>query len=312
MSHRAICLTGNHALRRTLRRTLSAAGSTVEFAEGIEGLTGSGGPDPDLIVLDGESRRGLDLAGLHKLTHAQIVVVGDSLGEDIFQLLRLQSFNHVISELQDGDDEELVVTSTKVLKKDIFGLEKYLAWGVLVRQRVVSSYDDKRDAVLHVSEYAEAVGARRQIISRIESVVDELLMNALYDAPAMRQGSRPRPGERGRSGHLASEPALLRYASDGRYFAVSVRDDYGELRKEAILDHLVRARAERTPKGATEDGGGAGLGLYFVLSSVTRFIANVCPGQMTEVVCLFDIKATGREQDAGAKSLHIFTISSVD
>jgi hypothetical protein len=312
MTHRAVCVTGNPALRRTLRRTLQAAGSIVEFADSAESIDPEAAPD--LLVLDPTSRRGMDARLLTEKLGAstKVVMLGESLQEDaILDLLRSTPFNHVISELTEPSEEELVVTSVKVLKGDIFGLEKYLAWGVLVREREVMSYDDKRDALLEVSEYAKDMGARRQTVARIESVCDELLMNALYDAPALRYGVRPRISERSRAGvgPLGGEPAVLRYGCDGRHLAVSVRDNYGELRKEAILDNLARARAEKgTPQSPDDDGRGAGLGLYFILSSVTRFIANICPGVMTEVVCLFDIKAAGRDQEGCARSLHIFVV----
>ena len=47
--------------------------------------------------------------------------------------------------------------------------------------------------------------------------------------------------------------------------------------------------------------------MYYVLTSVTRLVANIHPGQQTEVIALFDLHATGREPDQCAKSLHIFT-----
>ena len=43
--------------------------------------------------------------------------------------------------------------------------------------------------------------------------------------------------------------------------------------------------------------------------SVTRFIANVSPGKRTEVICLFDLKVAGRDAEACARSLHVFTPS---
>ena len=97
-----------------------------------------------------------------------------------------------------------------------------------------------------------------------------------------------------------------RWASDGRYFAVSVEDQFGALAKAAIVDHVQRARNERgRPRGASE-AAGAGLGLYFIVSSVTRFIANVDPGKRTEVIGLFDLRQGGRDGDACARSLHVF------
>jgi CheY-like chemotaxis protein len=326
MTFRAICLTGNPLLRRTLRRTLQAAGTHVEFADKpIEFVSELDEEQaPDLIVVDPESRRVVDMDRLGKLkTRSQIVVIGESIEkEDVLTLLRSVGFNHVISdigaepavELPRGqiDEDDLVVTSGKMFKGDIFGLEKYLAWGAFVHERLVKSYEEKRDVLLEIAEHAKEVGVRRQVIAKIESVTDELLMNALYDAPAIRYGVAPRISERSRAGlgPIGDEPALLRWACDDRYFAVSVRDNYGELRKDAILDHIARARAMKGSPQHKPNGGGAGLGLYFVITSVTRFIANISPGQLTEVVGLFDIKSTGREQDACAKSLHIFTTPS--
>ena len=52
---------------------------------------------------------------------------------------------------------------------------------------------DKRAAIGEVCAWAEAIGARRPIVHRLASVVDELLMNALYDAPRESgRAARPR------------------------------------------------------------------------------------------------------------------------
>jgi hypothetical protein len=313
MTQRALCFTGNHALRRTLRRTLQASGAVVEFADESQPILGEldrhRSLDPDLIVFDAEARKQVDFAHVeqHVGKTTQILIVGESLeADETLGALRHPAFNHLLSELADPDEDQLVVTSGKVGSRDIFGLEKYLAWGALVHERSVHGYSDKRNALLTIATHAEEVGARRALVAKIESVTDELLMNALYDAPALRwgvaRGQSPAPGI------LEADAAFLRWACDGRYFAVSVRDNYGELRKEAILDHLARAReAKGMPKTGGE-GRGAGLGLFFVMRAVTRFIANIHSGQTTEVICLFDIKTSGRAADPCAKSLHIFTI----
>jgi hypothetical protein len=158
---------------------------------------------------------------------------------------------------------------------------------------------------LLVTGSARDAGARRPTTARIESVVDELLMNAMYDAPAVATGTAvPTPNRIG--DQVGDADARLRWASDGRYFAVSVEDRYGALAKDVIIDHLQRARVERGRPRASAAQAGAGLGLYFILSSVTRFIANVDPGLRTEVVCLFDLKQGGRNADTCARSLHVF------
>jgi hypothetical protein len=304
---RALCIVRDPALRRTLRRTLGATGSQVEFVDSPEQASSPAG----LVFIDAASRRACTpeaLAGAIA-ENGHIVILGDSLEDDkLVALLRERSLDHVITDEVVPDEAELVVTSGKILTGDLFGLEKYLSWGAAVHQLGVETPEEKRAAVNRVAGYAEGVGARRPTVAKIESVVDELLMNAIYDAPAAHQkaGGRVVHG----TGVPAAEAksALLRYGCDGRYFAISVADEYGMLEKRVILDSLTRARNERgRPVAEGTASGGAGLGLYFVLSSVTRFVVNLDPGKRTEVVCLIDLRAQGRDAAAYARSLHIFT-----
>ena len=304
----ALCVTRNAALRRTIRRTVHAAGLSIEF---IDELSDSTGARAAIIIVDRDSFGGTD----DELMQAagpggKIIIVGDSLDDDqVIERLRHQPMDHLITDLCDGDEHVLLVTSAKLVSGDIFGLRKYLSWGVPVHESRIQSYTQKRAAVSCVAAYAKAAGARRQLISRIEIVVDELLMNALYDAPSIRHGgTRQERVTKSVEGNVStSEAAILCYAADGRYLAVSVQDNFGELKKSAILDHLMRARAQKgRPKHVGNGTGGAGLGLYFILSAATRFIANIDAGQRTEVICLFDLRQTGRDATTCAQSLHIF------
>ncbi len=300
---RAVCLTRSLVLRRTLRRTFHATGTAVEFADDLPVAD----PADAVIVVDRAACCGLDDARAASLGDSRgLIVIGGSIEDDeVLAALRRERWNHAIREPEEPDDAELVVTTTKLRSGDLFGLEKYLAWGVQIDDRTVSDYGGKRDALDEVAASAREAGARRTTVARIENVVDELLMNAMYDAPAAARGDatmRPDPTTATRGAN-----ARLRWASDGRHFAVSVEDRYGALTKADILDHLARARATRGAPRSGEDGrAGAGLGLYFVLASVTRFIANLEPGRRTEVVCLFDLKLTGVASEACARSLHVF------
>lgn len=303
---RALCVVRDPTLRRTLRRTLLASGAPVEFRDSLdEGLS------PGVILfLDREMRAATQLPHLMQIIgdEGRIVVVGDSLADlGNVELLRHRPLDHLISE-ETPDEVELVVTAVKLLSGDIFGLEKYMSWGAAVTSREISTYEDKRSVLLEVSKLAETVGARRQLVSKIEGTTDELLMNALYDAPAARGAPNPQIRRDVKSGDVPLDrngaTALMRYACDGRHFAISVLDRYGALDKNTILDSVLRARHER---GKPREQGGAGLGLYFVLSSVTRFIVNIEPDVKTEVVCLFDLRERGRDVESWARSLHIFT-----
>jgi hypothetical protein len=304
---RALCVVRDPTLRRTLRRTLLASGAPVEFRESLEGDDLGAGV---ILFLDSDHRSSAEIPRLMQIIgeHGRIVIVGDSLADmSSIELLRHRRLDHMISE-DTPDEVELVVTAGKLLSGDIFGLEKYMSWGVTVTEAEVSTYEHKRAALLDVARMAETLGARRQLVTKIEGTADELLMNALYDAPAARGMPNEQFRRDVRTGNVPLDlnggTALLRYACDGRHFAVSVLDRYGALDKQTILESVLRARNER---GRPRDRGGAGLGLYFVLSSVTRFIVNIEPDRRTEVVCLFDLRERGKDAESWARSLHIFT-----
>jgi len=289
---RALCVVRDPGLRRTLQRTLHAAGSLAEFVD-LDQVDALPLPTPDapeaapvLVFLDREARRALDLS---RWPDAEIVVIGESLeDEGVVELLR-RTAEHLISD-PEGDEAELVTTSVKVLTGDLFGIEKYLAWGARIEDRDIDGYDAKRTALEDIGAFAKEAGARRSLIGRIESVVDELMMNALYDAPAV-----------GRTG----APARLRFGTDGRFLAVSVEDRYGRLARSDIVDHVNRARREKGRPRDEAEAEGAGLGLYFIVAHATRIIANVDEGQRTEMICLFDLRQSGSEA-TGARSLHFF------
>jgi CheY-like chemotaxis protein len=313
MSQRALCVTDNLALRRVLRRTLSAAGIAVGFVDRCEDLQADEETPVDLVVVDSVTSAVALPAILPRLgPKAKVVILGGPFdAATAIEVMRQEGFDHLLG--RDGDpgleEDEIVVTSVKLLRGDLLGVEKYLTWGVPIHRREVGSYDEKRAAIREVTELAREMGCRRQVVARVETVTDELLMNALYDAPASRYGGRPLFQGKGRpgAGPVTDEVADLRFGCDGRYFAVSVRDAFGELRKSNILDHLERARDEKgLPRLGGEEGGGGGLGLYFILNSVSRFIANIQPGEATEVICLFDLRGGARGYHYRAKSLSIF------
>jgi hypothetical protein len=307
-----LCVVSSPALRRRLRRSLHASGAIVEFCDSVT-QANEQNEVPSLLFLDQQSRQDVALPHLLQVMDKQgkVVIIGESIADnDFVQLMRHQPFDHVI-DAEEPDENEILVTSVKLLTGDIFGLDKYLGWGADLRTHEVCGYEGKRDALDQVANFARESGARRKILGRIENVADELLMNAIYDAPAAaKAGAAGQDNLHFEVGpnqvmEPGAKPASLTFGCDGRYFGMAVVDHYGELRKKSILDNLLRARASggRPRAGAS----GAGLGIFFVLASASRYIANIQQGVKTEVICLFDMRLTGREAQSCTSSLHIFT-----
>jgi anti-sigma regulatory factor (Ser/Thr protein kinase) len=297
-SRRAICVSRDRHLRDAVEPALASAGVAVEHCDDVPGDTRGA----VLVVIDRATRQAAG-DGLGAIA-APVVIVGDDLDDDgVIAAMLDGPVSHLVA---DPSDRDLGITSTKLASGDLFGLEKYLEFGpglgpglgpdlgpglsAAVAERTVTGDPDKRAAIGAVCAWAEAIGARRPLVHRLASVVDELLMNALYDTPAS-----------------GASRAALRWGADDRAIAISVGDGFGALRQRDVIDHVRRARRERgRPRSEAGAGRGAGIGLYLVLGNVASLVVNVEAGKRTEVVCLFDRTTPGRPAAAWARSLHVF------
>src|SRR5262245_38729926 len=102
---RAVCITSDPALRRTLRRTLQASGSLVEFRDSPEG--GPGGAR--ILFIDYAAGRAIDMSQLMQIMgeDGKIIFLGASLEDDeVVALLRNQPMDHVISDAPEPDEIE--------------------------------------------------------------------------------------------------------------------------------------------------------------------------------------------------------------
>lgn len=291
---RAICVSRDDGVRRVVGAALASAGLVVEHRADLAGLRETGGEPLAVVIVDRATRQAAGQA-LCELA-APVVIVGDDLDDD--GLITLMLEHPVSHHVGDPEDRDLGITSEKLASGDVFGLEKYLALGTRVGERVVRTDLERRAAKDEVCAWAEAIGARRPVLHRLANVVDELVMNALHDTP---QG----PDDLDRR-------AVLRWGSDETCLAISVGDAFGAFRQRDLIDNVRRARSERgrpQPQSATQRG--AGLGLYLVLANVASLVLNVAPGRQTEVVCLFDLAPSTRQGaiPAGVRSLHIFAAS---
>lgn len=169
-------------------------------------------------------------------------------------------------------------------------LHPLLAPGQPLQRQRVATYREKDLAVSALSDWAQGVGLPRRLVSAFEQAVDELLLNALFDAPCDEQG-QPRymadsPQQRLLITARPGEEAELRYAADEHRVVVGVRDSFGRLRRGTVLEYFRRcAAAQATRQSPLEQKtGGSGVGLYLVLSAASELLFRLHEGQATEVV----------------------------
>jgi hypothetical protein len=208
------------------------------------------------------------------------------------------------------DEFELIVTCQKLFSQDIFGIEKYLpTWGIKIHSCIVKASGERQAAVGELETFLDRIDCAGAIKSSIMLVADELLMNAIFNAPRDENGNPKYAEAERRSKIILEEPEQIefRYACDGRNVALSVKDRFGSLDRSVIVKYLRRCFANG-PTEMEQKKAGAGLGLYMVFNSITQLTFNIQRNVATEVIAAFYIRSGARAFKQSGRSLNIFLI----
>lgn len=249
----------------------------------------------DAAVVDSSE---IDLFHEMKATHPKtkfVAMCPTGILDTIKLLLKNPDIDFAIS--RDLEDRNLTVklimtTLTKVLNNDYFGIQKYLAWGVDVQESVIRGSKDRLLLNSTMENYFKSMGVRSSILSRVFIVAEEMMMNAIYDAPTNIQG-KPIFNHLTRKNEIildTHQVSKLTYGCDGSFLAVSVCDPFGSLPKKTILNYL-KSCYEGTAGSIDSEKGGAGRGLHQILENADQTIFNVREGMKTEVIALFRLES---------------------
>jgi hypothetical protein len=142
------------------------------------------------------------------------------------------------------------------------------------------------------------------------NVTDELVTNALYDAPTTSDGSA-RHAQLSRSEPVslaAHEVVDVSFCSDGETVGCAVHDPFGSLTVDTARTYLARC-LRRGADQVSDRSGGAGLGLFTVLEASSHLVLNLAPGRGTECIALFHATAAFRGLSERPKSLSTFLLA---
>lgn len=205
------------------------------------------------------------------------------------------------------DTREVVVTVEKILRRQLFGLDKYLpSFGFDTSRYQLHRADERGSVIDSMQAYLRLLGGGR-LAGAMGLVADELMTNAIYNAPRDERGL-PRYESTDRREKIVLAPwetVTVEYGSDGHTFGVSVSDRFGALTGDKLRSCLRRCLTSGDQ--IEQKAGGAGLGLYTVLSSCSQLVINVEPGERTEIIALVDLERRMRGMRGGGHSLQMFT-----
>ena len=251
---------------------------------------------PELVIICAQ-HAGLiaDIGATHR--DIQIIVAGERDFTTSIDILRQTSeLNHLIAQQIDMPffmQRNLLVTTTKMLSNDIFGIEKYLDWGVDIKETIISGNYSRGKALDQLNRDLNRAGLSSTIVHRAHHLADELLMNAIYDAPVDPHTKLSRYNHLRRSVNVELDPseyARLRYGYDGTILAISIDDPFGGLKREIILKYLKACfDGQFGTINELEGKGGGGMGLFQIMSSADLFVTNIKPERKTEIIVLINV-----------------------
>jgi hypothetical protein len=213
----------------------------------------------------------------------------------------------VLGTLEGPDEHDLFAAVRRLLDgPESPGVAPYLLAGAPVHEVSVRSTEGKDRALDKILAFAESMDLAGEKLRRIELAAEELLMNALYDAPRNADGSeRHQKLDRRLPITLAAgETVHMRYGCDGQTLAVAVADPFGSLQKRAVTDRLRKVR-DGIPK-PNAGVAGAGLGLVMTYSVANQLVFAVSPGRLTEVTAVMHVGGSNRAAQERGTAVHFY------
>ena len=300
------------AARRLAQILRSIVGSEVEqcahLSEALEG-----GLPYQLLLVDYEKLlpedrdRLLSIQRASKAAPRVLVLSGKSGRADFANLFDTGVLTNLLACDEDIDTWDMLVTLRKLLRRDIFGIEKYFAWGVEPQVMPLRSSAEKGTLVDAAQAFAESIGVDPRLTSHFCTVADEFFTNAIYNAPVDEKGNS-------RYGHLPredevtlapNEAAEVKFSCDGYRLGISITDPFGSLSPERLLFYLSKCFRKEADQ-LDDKMGGAGLGLYYVFECLSHFVVNIQPGVRTEMIGLIDVRGSFRDFARRGKSFNLF------
>nr|QEO74299.1 hypothetical protein [uncultured bacterium] len=308
---RVVLLQPNVRTARTLSRMIRTAGAIPVVCASL--ASRSLDPPPDLVIADFDALTAEERPSIvdvyPELRDRRRLLVYSRLASHprFAELFGSFGMSNVLAGNGNLDPHELLVTVQKILRRDVFGIDKYFPWAA---QSVAIDIRDGKQAraVLDEAElFASRLGVPSRLVASFCTVVEELTSNALYNAPVDPEG-RARFAHYHRKQGVVLEPhevVRVTLCSDGRRMGVSVSDPFGSLTPEKVVSYLGKC-FRRGDDQVDSKQGGAGLGLFCAFESVTNLIVNLDPGRRTEMIGLLDIRGSYRDFARRGKSFNIF------
>lgn len=178
-----------------------------------------------------------------------------------------------------------------------------LAWGHSWYEYSLRSSSDREYVIKAVQRFCSDLQSKRQAAATIQ-LADELIMNAMYDAPVDAKGRHRYAFQRNKAITLdKSERPTFGYGSDGTRIVISITDPFGGLSREATFGGIYRGLYSGQ---IDAKHGGAGLGMSLIHRSAHVVFFDVQPKRLTQVTAVVELDVRAEEARQIPSSVYYF------
>jgi hypothetical protein len=161
------------------------------------------------------------------------------------------------------------------------------------------SFNDLKALTTLLDGFCMAHKVPQHVADALLQALDEGYLNAIYNGPA---GHGPAID---RANMTPSEkPVSVTFAYDDTAAAVMIRDSYGSLTDEILIQSLARCYEQNLAQ-VQEKRGGAGIGMFMLMQAASRLVFNIDPGNCTEMIFVRDHRQSRRAFANTAPTLNI-------
>lgn len=214
--------------------------------------------------------------------------------------------DHIVN-LNMPDFENWVIASlSKITYNDFSGIHFYTKSDLEIWSNKISDSRLKDKYLNMVLSGISKNNIRGRLLNDIEQILDEMITNAIFNAPVDKFGVKLyQQCSRSDSVLLSDDQAaIINYAIDDKKIYLSVRDPFGSLTKERLQTYLSKCYKEDHIY-VENKAGGAGIGLHKMMRLSHNFIVNIDPGNYTEVISCISLNPSLQNQETASLDLFV-------
>ncbi|MGL1936650.1 MAG: response regulator [Fibrobacterales bacterium] len=213
-------------------------------------------------------------------TASRLLLTDENI-ESNMNLIKDYSIENIIPVPKPFDSTEIIDATSKLISKDIFGLEKYLKKRTKVKKILLRSPRQ----IDEICENLTQLYGLKHNIDKLKVVLTELMTNALFYGAKSEDGSKKNMWDR--DFVLPEGEAIeIWHGKDSEKNGIAIIDNGGKLDSKTILywlDRQITNGEKGFPKGLLDSHG---RGLYISRKLADRLIINIEAQKKSECIIL--------------------------